>query len=149
MPTAQSYKNHVRWDPAYHFLILPILMLNIVIAAYKLVHVWNTPANHHHLFSWWVIMAIVLFMAFVKARSYPLKVQDRVIRLEERLRMKALLSADDLAHSHSLTEDQLIGLRFASDAEIPALVSRTLKENLTRDQIKKAIVNWRPDHFRV
>lgn len=149
MPAAQSYKNHVRWDPAMHFFIMPVLMLNIVFAAYKLVISWNLPANHHFLFGWWVVLSIVLFMAAMKIRMYPIKAQDRIIRIEERLRMQALLSADDLARSRALTEDQLIGLRFASDAELPALVARTLDENLTRDQIKKAIGNWRPDHSRV
>jgi hypothetical protein len=149
MSTAQNYKNHVRWDPAWHFFMVPILMLNIVFAAYKLVHDWHLENNHHAVFGWWVILSIVLFMVIMKSRMYALQVQDRIIRLEERLRLAALLSADDLARSHALTEDQLIGLRFASDGELPALVSRTLKENLTRKQIKEAIVNWRPDTFRV
>jgi hypothetical protein len=148
MSAAQSYKNHVRQDPAWNFFLV-VLMLNIVFAAYKLVHDWHLPSNHHFLFGWWVVMAIVLFMVAMKIRAYALKVQDRVIRLEERLRLKALLSAEDLASSLVLTESQLIGLRFASDTELPALVARTLKEKLTRDQIKQAIVDWKPDTFRV
>jgi hypothetical protein len=149
MPAAQNYKNHVRWDPAWHFFMVPMLMINIAFAAFKLVHDWHLKSNHHYMFGWWLILSIVFFMAFMKARMYPLKAQDRIIRLEERLRLAALLSADDLAASQSLTESQLIGLRFASDAELPALVARTLKENLTREQIKQAIVSWRPDNFRV
>jgi len=149
MSVPQTYKNHVRWDPAWHFFMVPMLMLNIIIAAYKLVHDWHLENNHHFVFGWWVILSIVLFMVIMKSRMYPMKVQDRIIRLEERLRLQALLSADDLARSRALTEDQLIGLRFASDDELPSLVSRTLDENLSRDQIKQAIVNWRPDNFRV
>jgi hypothetical protein len=149
MPAAQNYKNHVRWDPAWHFFMVPMLMINIAFAAFKLVHDWHLKSNHHYMFGWWLILSIVFFMAFMKARMYPLKVQDRIIRLEERLRLAALLSADDLAASQALTESQLIGLRFASDAELPALVARALKEKLTREQIKEAIVNWRPDTFRV
>jgi hypothetical protein len=124
-------------------------MINIVFAAYKLVHDWPLVNNHHVILGWWLFLSIVFFMAFMKARVYPLQVQDRIIRLEERLRLAALLSADDLAQSHALTESQLIGLRFASDGELPALVARTLKENLTQGQIKEAIVTWRPDTFRV
>jgi hypothetical protein len=149
MPAAQNYKNHVRWDPAWHFFMVPMLMINIAFAAFKLVHDWHLKSNHHYMFGWWLILSIVFFMAFMKARMYPLKAQDRIIRLEERLRLAALLSADDLAASQALTESQLIGLRFASDAELPALVARALKEKLTREQIKEAIVNWRPDTFRV
>jgi len=82
-------------------------------------------------------------------RAYPLKVQDRVIRLEERLRLQALAPAEWHAQIYRLTEDQLIGLRFASDDEVVALAKQALEENLTRKQIKERIKNWRPDNWRV
>jgi hypothetical protein len=146
MPAPQTYKNHTRWDPAWHFFIAPMLLINVMFAVYTLIHHWP---NHPHIFGWWIVMSIVLFMAVGKARGHSLKAQDRIIRLEERLRMATLLPADELARTHTLTESQIIGLRFASDAELPALVKRTLNENLTQKQIKEAIVNWRPDYFRV
>jgi hypothetical protein len=125
---------------------MPILLLNFIFAVYVMIHHWP---NHAHLFGWWIVLSIALIVLAGRSRGSALKAQDRIIRLEERLRLAALLSADELALSHSLTEDQLIGLRFASDAELPSLVARTLKEDLSREEIKKAIVNWRPDHFRV
>jgi hypothetical protein len=149
MAAAQTYKKHVRWDPAWHLFIMPVLMINIVLAAYVTVSHWHWPSPHHRLFVWWIVVSVALFMGLMKARMYPLMAQDRIIRLEERLRLQALLSGEELAASQALTEDQLIGLRFASDAELPALAARALKENLTRDQIKQAIVTWRPDNFRV
>jgi hypothetical protein len=125
------------------------LLINFAFAVFKLIHDWKTPDNHHIVFGWWIVMSIVFIIFSAKIRMYPLKAQDRIIRLEERLRLAALLSADDLARSHALTEEQLIGLRFASDGELPALVARTLKESLSQKQIKEAIVTWRPDNFRV
>jgi hypothetical protein len=146
MSDPQNYKNHTRWDPVWHFFITPILLLNIIFSIYVTIHHWP---DHHMLFGWWILMSIVLMLAIGRARRYSLTVQDRIIRLEERLRFAALLPADELARSQALTPSQLIGLRFASDAELPALVKRTLDENLTQKQIKEAIVAWRPDYLRV
>ena len=146
MPEPQNLKNHVRFDPLWHYFIAPLLLINIILAIVATVRNWP---EHAHLYGWWIVMAIVGFLAVGKARSHSLKAQDRVIRLEERLRLAALLPADELARSKALTESQLIALRFASDDELPALVKRTLAENLTNKQIKAAINSWRPDYFRV
>jgi Family of unknown function (DUF6526) len=146
MPAPQSAQSHARWDPLFHFVVLPVLLLNFIFAIFLLVHHWP---NHNVPLGWWVVVSIVLFLIAGKSRGNALKAQDRIIRLEERLRLAALLSAEENARSKALTESQLIGLRFASDEEIPALVKRTLDENLTQKQIKESINRWRPDYFRV
>ncbi len=146
MPAPQTYKTYARWDPPFHFFVLPVMLLNIAFAIYVTIHRWQ---DHRHLFPWWIVMSMALFLLALRSRQNALKAQDRVIRLEERLRLAALLPPTDLARSNALTESQLIALRFASDAELPALVRRTLDENLTQKQIKEAIVTWKPDHFRV
>jgi Family of unknown function (DUF6526) len=146
MPTPQSFKNHTRWLPPFHFFVLPMLLLNFIFSIYATIHHWP---EHRILFLWWIVMSIVLFVMAGLARSAAIKVQDRVIRLEERLRLAALLPAEDRAHINELSIQQLIALRFASDAELPALVRKTLTQNLEPKSIKQSIVNWRGDYYRV
>ena len=139
----QSFKSHARFDPLFHFFLAIVFLANVVVAS---IHAFR----HPHFLSWWLVfLSVAALLALLKLRAYPIKVQDRVIRLEERLRLAMLLPEPLRARIPELTESQLVGLRFASDAEIPKLVERTLKENLSRKDIKKAIQNWRPDYWRV
>ena len=146
MPAPQNFKNHARLDPPFHFFILGMLMTNLILSAYVTVRDWPRHSRSH---LWWIAMSATLLLWGLKTRFYPLRVQDRLIRLEERLRFAALLSAADLEKTNSLSTPQLIALRFASDTELPALVHRTLAENLTPKQIKQSIESWRPDYTRI
>jgi hypothetical protein len=146
MATPQNLKNHGRFDPPFHFFILPMLLLNLIFSIYVTIHHWP---EHRALFLWWIVMSIVLFIIAGRSRDRALVVQDRIIRLEERLRLAALLPAEDRAHVDELSIKQLIALRFASDDELPALVHKTLTQNLEPKAIKQSIVNWRGDYHRV
>jgi Family of unknown function (DUF6526) len=139
----QSFKNHARFDPPYHFFLAIVFLANIIISVVYAVH-------HLCFYSvWFVVLSLAAFIALFRLRQYPLKVQDRVIRLEERLRLQALAPAEWHAQIYRLTEDQLIGLRFAADDEVVELAKQSLEHNLTRKQIKERIKDWRPDNWRV
>ncbi len=146
MPTPQSYANHTRRFPLFHFVLMPILVFNLIFSIYDTVHRYP---DHKYLFHWWIVMSIALILMALAGRMQAVKVQDRLIRLEERLRLASLLPANEQAHIHEFTTSQLIALRFASDAELPALAHRTLTQNLGPKDIKQAIVNWRADNLRV
>jgi cell division protein FtsL len=142
----QSFRNHASIDPVYHYVSLSILLANLILGIFILV----LSVHKNLLISIWVvILSLVIFLLFFKLRLYPLKVQDRIIRLEERLRLSVVLPEPLKKRIPELSEDQLIALRFASDEELPALVELTLEKQLTRKQIKERIQNWRPDHFRI
>jgi hypothetical protein len=145
MPEAspQNFSNHTRYDPLFHFFMLPIFSLLLLAS---IVHLFMRPGLHSALL---VVAALGLSVAIFKIRLYPIKVQDRVIRLEERLRLATLLDPTLRPRIAEFTESQLIALRFASDAELPALAARVLDEKLPAPEIKKAIQQWRPDHWRV
>jgi len=140
---AQSLQNHGRLDPAYHILLYLILLINLVLAIIFAVKNFNIYT------SWLVILCIAVFVPVLRLRTYPLKVQDRVIRLEERLRLQALAPVEWHAQIYRLSEDQLIGLRFASDDEVVELAKVALEQNLNRKQIKERIKSWRADNWRI
>jgi hypothetical protein len=146
MAQPQSFKNHTRWDPPVHFVIIPLLLLNFVFAIYATIHAWPG-FKHTHI--WWIVMSLVLFLIVGTARGAALRAQNRVIRLEEQLRLADLLDEDNLGLVDAITMQQYIALRFASDAELPTLAARAVAENLDPKQIKQSITTWRPDNDRV
>ena len=143
MPTTQDLAHHTRWDPPFHFFAAPVFLIN---AIFSIVHLVRHPSLES---GWMMVIAFGLAVVTFKGRTNSLKVQDRVIRLEERLRLSGLLPEPLRSRIGELTERQLISLRFASDAEIPGLVALTFSNQLSPADIKKSIVNWRADHFRV
>src|SRR5215468_3713154 len=142
-PVPQTYGNHTRWDPPYHFFALPVILLTVIAA---IIHCMQRPSWFS---AWLVLFSLAIVVLAIKARFYALKAQDRLIRLEERERLFALLHDPLRDRVSELTESQLIGLRFACDAEIPALVQESITKNLSQGDIKKTIKVWRADYFRV
>ena len=140
---SQNLKNHARFDPTYHALIFLVYLANLAFAGFHLY-------RHHEISAgWYLFLSLFAIVPILKIRLYPLKVQDRIIRMEERLRLQALAPAEWHPQIYKLSEDQLVGLRFASDDEVVELAKLTLEHRLNRKQIKERIKNWRPDHWRV
>jgi hypothetical protein len=142
-PTPQNFANHVRYLPAFHFVAFPLFVANFCYAAYQAVaHVSTATVMG-------LVLAVALVLLFLLSRMMVVTVQDRLIRLEERLRMRALLPADLQPHIDRFTVKQLVALRFASDAELPSL-ARKVVDGRIEDQkaIKKMITEWRADYQR-
>jgi len=142
--TEQNYANHVRLVPTFHFFVVPVMVLNFVWSIFRLVH---------NGFTWdgliGVLTALALVLLMFHARLFALRVQDRVIRLEERQRMSRLLPEDLRPRIVEFTPGQLVALRFASDDELPALARKVLNDKLTDGKvIKQAVKNWRADYLR-
>jgi hypothetical protein len=140
----QTYANHRRFFPMYHFFALPVLLINVIVAAVQFARAPSLMTG------WIVVVALALALGIFSARYFPLRAQDRIIRLEERTRLERLLPADLRGRAGELRHSQLIALRFASDTEVPELARRTLSGELKNaSDIKRAIRNWRADHLRV
>jgi hypothetical protein len=139
----QDFKHHGRFLAPFHFFVLPVLLINVI---YRLVELKNGMSFGS---IWEVFVALALLMLALAARVMALSVQDRVIRLEERLRLERLLPADLRPRAGEFTVEQLIGLRFASDEELPMLCRQVLDEKVAdRKTIESRIKAWRPDYAR-
>ena len=144
MAEKQTYENHVRWHPPYHFVLTPILLINLIYAIVRLVQDFNIDRVEY------LILAVGLVLLGLLVRLNALKAQDRVVRLEERLRYNEVLPKELADKTHDLRTSQIIALRFASDEELPELIERTLNGEFEKpDDIKRAVKNWRGDYLRV
>lgn len=139
----QSFRTHRRIIRGYHFALLGILGVNLVI---QTVGAIKRPSWSN---GWDIVMAVAFILMATYLRTFPNKVQDRVIRLEERMRLGRLLPPELRPRMGEFTPAQLVGLRFASDEELPALAARVLNENITsKTAIKALVIKWRADHLR-
>jgi len=140
----QNFSNHTKFVPAFHFFVLPVLVINISWAVHRWkMSLWSVDG------AVWVLTSVALLVGFLTVRLFALTVQDRVIRLEERLRFERLLPPDLQARFGEFERGQLVSLRFASDAELPVLARKVLDEKIkNRKVIKQQIKSWRADHLR-
>jgi hypothetical protein len=145
MPAApQSYANHVRRHPPFHFFVVPVLVINII---WSIVYCFMYPGWNQ---GWWIVVSVALLVMAVFSRTYALKVQDRVIRLEEQIRYQKLLPVELAQQAGSLALGQTIALRFAADEELAGLVREVLAGKLTKPaETKQAVKSWRADNLRV
>ncbi|HMF56703.1 MAG TPA: DUF6526 family protein [Pyrinomonadaceae bacterium] len=142
--TPQTYDNHTRWHPPFHFFLMPLFLLNFIFAAVQLFRFRDL--DH----AAWLVLAVGLLALTGLARINALRVQDRLIRLEERLRYQTVLPLTLAQSAGALPTGQIVALRFASDEELPELVQQVLDGKLTKgDEIKRAVRRWRADTLRV
>jgi len=140
----QSFQSHAKWVPPFHFFVLPVLLINFGFQIY-----WCVKAGFTISGVISVLFAAAVVTGFVMCRVMAMKVQDRLIRIEERIRLERILPADMHARIGEFTIDQLVALRFASNAELPELARKVLDEKLNdRKVIKQMIKTWRPDFAR-
>jgi hypothetical protein len=143
MNQTQNFANHAKSIPAFHFVVLPIFLLNLGWSIYRLVHAFSVD----RVIS--LLVAVALLLLAFTARVFALTVQDRVIRLEMRLRMQQVLPQDLRARIPEFEVGQLVALRFAGDAELPELARKVLDGKLTdRKAIKQLVKDWQADFLR-
>jgi hypothetical protein len=141
--TPQTFSNHTRWFPPFHFFVMPVLLINFLNSIRHLVN-WQGRETWFEL-----VLAAALVMLGLTSRAQTIAVQDRVIRLEMRLRLNEILPADLRGRINEITREQFVALRFASDAELAELTREVLAGTLTtRKAIKARVKNWEGDYLR-
>ena len=144
MPQTQTLQNHTRLLPPFHFFVIPVMAINFIWSTYR----WTVAGFSLDGFER-VLLAAALLVGFGTVRRMALTVQDRVIRLEERLRYERVLPADLKVRIGEFTVTQLIALRFASDLELPVLARKVLDDKINeRKAIKQMVKTWKPDYLR-
>ena len=146
----QTYSSHRRFDPRFHFVVVPVLAINALISLYFVFRSLRMGGLSQVLSVWNAVVAMILLLLALIVRAYATALQDRIIRLEERLRLERLLPPDLSARVGELTTGQLVALRFCDDAQVAEITADVLSGELRgREAIKKRITNWRADHHRV
>jgi hypothetical protein len=139
----QNFENHAKFVPGFHVVVLGILGINLIWSIYRVFHAFSAEATIS------LLLAVAFVLLAFYARTFALAVQDRVIRLEMRLRMQQILPAELKSRIPEFSVNQLVALRFAGDAELPSLAKKVLDEKLNdRKAIKKMIREWQPDFLR-
>ncbi len=141
----QNYSNHIRWYPPHHFFFLPLCGMLSFGSAWC---AWHYPQDRLIWLGITAAFFAITFLAIMLRQHYALGNQDRIVRLEMRLRYYQLTGERLEQYEHKLSQGQMGALRFASDAELPALLQRALAENLSADAIKRAVQDWLPDEMR-
>jgi hypothetical protein len=143
MSETQNLQNHTKLVPGFHFFVLPVLVINLIWSIVDMVHGFSAQSTRS------AVVALALLMLAFTTRLMALTVQDRVIRLEMRLRLQQLLPADFRSRIPEFTVGQLVSLRFAGDAELPDLARKVLQDKVTdRKAIKQLVRDWQPDFLR-
>jgi hypothetical protein len=140
----QNFANHTRWHPPFHFFVLPVMLINFI---WSIVVFVKAPDRNS---GWWIVVSLALLMLTFFVRTNSLRLQDRIIRLEEKLRYQRLLSPALATQADALTPAQICALRFAGDDELEGLLNQAVAGKFAKPKdIKLAVKNWRGDYFRV
>ena len=142
----QDYKNHVQIYAPHHFVLLPLLMVAIFISFRNIF----THPDQQQFFIWiTVVLVFIAYVAVMMRQHYALGNQNRIVRLEMRLRYYELTGKRFETLENQLSFGQIAALRFASDEQLPALLQRALSEKLSAKDIKTSVQNWQADYMRV